>query len=354
MEGGYPGMEGSGSGYGYGMEGSGYGMEGSGYDTEDSGYGMEGSGYGYGMDGSGYPGMGGMGMPTRGPKAEYLLVRFFDLRVMPGRKYRYRIQVLVEDPNHPRDPRYDPKERTLDDAVKVRLKEVEAEEAKADNQRIYYRRSEWSAPSGIVTVEAPSMTFAGEVQLPTTARTIEGSPGDRYTSAQTEPSGKVIAVAWNSRLAVDVPGVMDVLRGTVLNFTTDASIVHPVTKVYKELKDFAFNTNCVVLDFRGGENLPVTPSGDGKEDEEPLKAPGEFVFVDDSGQIFVRNELDDLDAFKRYSPPEEKKAPSGMPGYPGMEEGYGEEGMYPGMEGGSGYPGYPGTMEDGGGRRGRR
>jgi hypothetical protein len=318
-------------------------MEGSGYP------GMEGSGY-PGMEGSGYPGMGGMGMQTRGPKAEYLLVRFFDLRVMPGRKYRYRIQVLVEDPNHPRDPRFDPKERTLDDTVTARLKEVEAEEAKADNQRIYYRRSEWSEPSEVVAVKIPSMTFAGKVELPTTARTIEGSPGNRYNSAQSEPTGKVIAVAWNPKLAVDVPGMIDVLRGTVLNFATDAAIVHPVTKVYKELKDFKFRTNCVVLDFRGGEDLPVTPPEDPNAKEETLKAPGEFVFVDDSGEIFVRNELDDLDAFQRYSPPEPKKAPSGMMGYPGMEEGYGEE-MYPGMEGS--YPGYPGSME-GSGSRGRR
>ena len=60
-----------------------------------------------GMPGMGMPGDGmygdgmyGAGM-TYGPTVDYLLIRFFDFNVEMGKKYRYRIQLLLEDPNHP-------------------------------------------------------------------------------------------------------------------------------------------------------------------------------------------------------------------------------------------------------------
>ena len=52
------------------------------------------------------------------------MVRFVDFSVQPGHKYRYRIQLWLEDPNRPTDLQMEPRETELSDAVKVRLKEV--------------------------------------------------------------------------------------------------------------------------------------------------------------------------------------------------------------------------------------
>ena len=78
---------------------------------------MPGSGGGMmpGSGGSMMPGMGGM-MPGAGgypgsysgtvEVAQYKLIRFFDMNVEPGKVYRYRVRVFLEDPNNPNtDPR---------------------------------------------------------------------------------------------------------------------------------------------------------------------------------------------------------------------------------------------------------
>ena len=86
-------------------------------------------------------------------EAEFLLIRWFDFRVTPGKKYRYRIRVLLEDPNHPQDARFDPPPDSLDETVKARLNVVAEQEARLSG-RIYYVYTDCSEPSEVVSVDA--------------------------------------------------------------------------------------------------------------------------------------------------------------------------------------------------------
>jgi hypothetical protein len=356
--GGPMGMPGSGMTSGYGMSPgsgmmSGYGMSPEsgmmGYGEEEYGseymsgeygeeeYGSEYMSEGYGESGMGYGGYSGMspGMSmARGPRADYLLVRFYDFSAQPGRIYRYRVQVLLEDPNHPENPRMEPSERTLADEVKTRLASI-AEEEKTKNRRVYYLRTDWSDPSDAISIGDAATTLAGKVDI---GRTIE-VPGVNVELPLDEPKGQIMSVVWDSTYAADAPSIQDVYRGTVLNFSATADVIHPVSLVYKALEDFRFNTQRFVLDFRGGEELP------GSTEEAPLRAPGEYVLVDANGDFFVRNELDDWEAFERYKMPEIEAPATG--GYPGAGEGM--EDYYEG----SGYEEMYEQMGGGGGRRGR-
>lgn len=306
----------SGSGmdmYGSGsdMYGSGMGMYGSGSDMYGSGMGMYGSGematdmYGSesGMGGYGY-GAASMGPPV--PTVDYALVRFHDFTAQPGRKYRYRVSVFYEDPNHPQIPAAEPNERTLDEEVKRRLAPVLQEE-KEKNSRVYYVRTEWSAPSPVVEVDPNPITLAGSVDLNRPA----AIPGTEQT-LPAELRGRVMSVVWDPIYAVDVPGVLDASRGTVLNFTAKANVIHPITLQFRELPDFNFATGQSVIDLRGGEPLP---GGD------QLTSLGEYIVVDDEGNVVVRSELNDYDSFQLYTPPEATAAPA---------MGYGGDDMYPG------------------------
>lgn len=99
---------------------------------------------------------------------DHLLVRFFDYSVTPGASYRYRVQLLLEDPNHPKDPGMQPPERLLHRSVQTRLMTV-AEEETTSGRRIYWRRSPWSEPSDVVTVDsAPSARAADMTTRPIT------------------------------------------------------------------------------------------------------------------------------------------------------------------------------------------
>lgn len=320
-----PGMYGSGPGYGYGSE-----MESEMYSEEEyeMEYGSEemmmsgeesgGYGYGYGMYG------GGMGMSApRGPKAEYLLVRFFDFTARPGRKYRYRVQVIMEDPNHPQNPALEPSSRALSDDVQARLKSIQESE-KAEERRVFYLRTDWSEPSDVISLDPMIRTFAGKVE-PGRAAQI---PNLEDEVPVVEPKGNVMTVVWDPAYAIDVPVEKSVPRGAVLDFKETANAIHPVTLVYKKIEDFQFHTNRFVIDVKGGVPLPSSLE---EEKDAPLTVPGEIVFFDEKGDIVVRNELDDVDTYSLYTPPDMSATPSyGMPGEMGegydeyMEGGYGE------------------------------
>jgi hypothetical protein len=143
-----------------------------------------------------------------------------------------------------------------------------------------------------------------------------------------------MSIAWDSDFSCDVPGVSEAYRGSVLNFKEAAVLIHPVNYIYKAVEDFDFLTNHVVVDIRGGEEMPAQKLD---IEDEPLAAPGEYLVLDAAGKLFVANELDDADAFARYQPPviEVPETTYGMPG--GGEEGmYGGEGDYGGGSRGRG------------------
>jgi hypothetical protein len=285
---------------------------------------------------------------------------------------------LIEDPNHPAFAQLEPIERFLEDTVKQRLAtEVRPrEQEKRENElkdrplleqalksRIYFRRSEFSEPSEIVEVKGSPQTIAGAIAgarfVP--APKESGAPPDLQIRMD-DPSGKMMAVVFDEQRAVDVPGVVDVYRGSVLNFTSNADVIHPIMLTFKKLTDVRFRTDRVVADIRGGIELPEakqpTPSiqqqqyamdagmGMGMEGmptmpparPDPLYSFGEYVVLDEKGRLKVYSEFDDWQNFKRMAmPPQPETA-----------------GMY-GMPGDAGMPGLEGAMpgDDGGGRRRR-
>ncbi len=342
------GMQGM-SGYGRGAPGMGApgmgapGMGASGMEGMEGmeGYGEEGSG-GYG----GYGGMGdGMGgIPTFGPTVEYLMVRFFDLSIKDTtKKYRYRIQLWVEDPNHPKSPLADPNVRALSTAVRTRITDVKAKEAVAKSRLSYFRVTEFSEPSAVVSFGPSNQTLGGEISMEK-PKVINDSFGNQFNLMAVERSAKVMSVVWDAKRAIEVPGLVDAHRGTFLNFDLDADVVHPVSLQYKTIKEYPFKTNRMVLDFMGGRPLPVPKD---EQEDNPLFSPAEFLFLNEKGEFFVKNELDDWDGFKKRLPPVPAATDDSTFGGLGEGEGMGD------MEGMGGYGEGDEGGDDGEGGRGR-
>ncbi len=332
------GPPGFGGSSGMGMPGSGMGMGGSG------GYPGGGSG-GYG----GYGGYGGSSMMSSAEPVQYKMVRFFDLTAKRGRVYRYRVKVYIEDPNNPNtDPmrglvQIPPVRRTLSENVLKRLAAQEADE-KLKNQT--WIETEWSEPTEPVTIPNPTRVFAGSVEPARMAIGVDDS-----LVQQSEVEGRIVPVAWNDKLAIDVSVEESVARGSVLNVKKDFEVLDPISLVIKLLKDYELQSNYLVVDMSGGEDLP----GDRKS---RVTSPGEFVVLDDQGNLIVKNELDDYEQHRRFTLADENKPlQSSMGGYggsggPGMG-GSGGPGM--GGPGAPGMPGMPGMggSEGGSGRKGR-
>ncbi len=271
-----------------------------------------------GMDDMGMEGMMGDMMGGGGESfledevpVDYKLVRFYDFDVQPGHSYRYRIQLLLEDPNNPNvtegrelTVHTSPELHTLDDDVRLRLRELNDEK-----NRKFFRPTPWSAPTAAVHFPQPEQVLVNTVQAPK----INIHESHEFTLD--EPKGVVKTIVWDEKRAVDVPIDRVVLRGSILNFPLEypklpanwttpwqqTSIdlrgkyqyAHPFSHQIKNIESFSSNTDWFIADIQGGENIGTK--------EDPLYSPGEFAIIDANGNLIIRNELDDADEFYRFT-----------------------------------------------------
>jgi hypothetical protein len=245
----------------------------------------------------GYDGMGG-GMANMGttlanaPPPKYKLIRVTDLTAEVGHKYRYKMQVILHDPNHPATERgyVAPNPASLAAEVRTRVKALDSS--------VFYVESDWSEPSPVVELPRTCRFFAGTAKQPELRPLIAGKPEVPNT---THPEAKALAVVWDSTKVVDVPAEVNVHRGSILNFVEDAQVIHPVTHEIVDLSKYAFSTNAIVADIMGGEEIPLL---DKRTEKQPLVAPGELLIFDAEGNLHVQNETDDIEGFRRYLVPE--------------------------------------------------
>ncbi|MCC6124098.1 MAG: hypothetical protein IT426_03990 [Pirellulales bacterium] len=298
---------------------------------------------GYGAMPMGYGAMaGGMAMDAGGP--EYLLFRFFDFTVKPGKRYIYRVQLVLSNPNFEANAAY------LEDPQMAKKR--------------YLVDEKWSDPSPPVGIPNDTSTLAVAVEQP---RRLSG-----------DPLGSMIVALWQQNTGKKLYNEFAVERGQVLNFT-DAEVKAVQRTQYAEPTDTPDNTPLVsdvlVVDLAGGKKLPaVKPKPEPAAvtdqfnrripdaDRMPF-SPGEILVMEPDGTLVVRGEFDDMDRVAGYTSTPNQAMPVGMPGGmpghgmpggfgPGME-GYGP----PRMQGGYGPPGMqgygpPGMMRGGEGFRG--
>lgn len=316
--GGYGGEGGYGGGYGgEGGYGGGYGGGEGGY---GGGYGGEG-GYGGGY-GGGEGGYGG-GSSRRSlaadrpidPDVPFLMVRFWDFTVQPGREYRYRIKLVLRDVNY-RQP-----SSTLSPEVAARL---EAQ----DKRERGWRATEWSEPSSIISVPMAGDVFVASAKPASTGK------------ANSEGSVELLVQSFSldeDRRAIKAELKEEFVLGSVMNMTEDVEVVTGDRRYIKELDSFEFRTGITLCDFRGGEDLP----GD-------YEAPVSVLLMDPTGKLFVRNQLDDAEKIATHKATFEETTDARGGGFGG---GYGGEGGYGGGYGGEG--GYGGGYGGEGGYGGR-
>ena len=291
--------------------------------------GMSGMPGGGGMSGmSGMPGGGGMsggmsgGYSTSVKPPKYKMIRFFDFEAERGKKYKYRVRVVVDDPNNPpRGSFVAPDERYLESAVATRIRE---------NRKKTRIESEFSPESNPVSLPNPTQFVAGAI--------------DRSAFlGVSEPAAKLLAVTWNDERALPVPALpllsdrdtdadkAAVFRGSLLNFIAkEAKILRPDSLELKGIKDFEVKTNALVLDLRPGSVLPVGKKANRDRDRTPLRSGGEVLLMDDSGNLVVRDEFEDADQFRRFTYDGEETG-GAMAG--GMGGGAGAGGGSPGLGG---------------------
>jgi hypothetical protein len=131
------------------------------------------------------------GIARAGEKTSpYYLFRFFDHNVQPGKRYRYRVQLAITNPNYGQSPENVSKE------VRERMNNKETWKE--------YLFSPWSQPSDVVTVPRDDRLLAVSVK-----------PSPRNDG---EPTAKIMAVHWDMKEGVEIAAEFDVQPGKLANF----------------------------------------------------------------------------------------------------------------------------------------
>ncbi|MEN0109992.1 MAG: hypothetical protein AAF805_04650, partial [Planctomycetota bacterium] len=277
-----------------------------------SGFGRTGPGRGPGLGGPGPGGfgrfaggeeMGERGMPggarrrgaaspnTIDPAVPFRMVRFFDFSVAPGRRYRYRVRLVLQDVNQAAN-------RTdVAPEVFARLEKK--------NPRDITLKTQWSEPSRVLSIPMAGDVFVSKAKLPSARQlNAEGSVELLVQSFSLDEERRAIKAAKEESFS----------RGAVMNMTEDVEVVTGDRRGIKKLSKFEFRTGLTLVDFRGGEELP----GD-------LTAPVAVLLMDSTGKLFVRDELDDAEAIERHKAIFDPKAAGGGRGggFPGGGRGGG-------------------------------
>jgi len=235
---------------------------------------------------------------------EFLLFRFFDFQVEPGKSYRYRVRLILENPNYEVDPRFLEKEEL------GKIKRIE---------------SGWSTPTDVVSVPRDTRMLAVDVAQP---RRL----GD-------EPSASVLMIQWVKENGREAYQQFDrITRGQVLNYPgcqfppdetngrsrrrdrdadEEDEMLARRAMPAEQTNSFPvdYMSDAVVVDLRGGHRLPG---------RDRLDSPGEILLLDADGTLVVRNELADAEQYRQRTVEEEPAEPLEFePGMPMM----GEEGL---------------------------
>jgi uncharacterized membrane protein YgcG len=246
-------------GYGGMMEGGGYGgmMEGGGY-----------GGMGEQMAGGGGRGGGRMGAANLGTfvfknNVSHVLLRYFDDRVKPGHRYRYRFQLVLKDVNN----------------VEERYLAAEVA-ARREKEKKPYRRTDWSEPSPVVGVPQLGRIY------------IAGAKAAKENNVNDEPSAKLLVHALSREHAAEIAMEAWFRRGSVVNVQSKANVIW-ADKYDPSLDvEFDFQTGITMLDFAGGQSLS-------RRDSE-LTAPARALLMDAAGNLRMITELEHAEQVNEY------------------------------------------------------
>jgi hypothetical protein len=245
--------------------------------------------------------------------------------VQPGRKYQYRVKLVLNDVN--RWAPLNALEKTVRERVAKYQDEVftamekaqsatggggaglnrgEMGGAQMTSAKPLARMTEWSEPSPIISVP-----LAGDIRVKGVT-----PPSDRQFNA--EPVAELLVQGFDvdeEGKAMQASKLGKFSLGSVMNLENQkVEILVDNNRFLKEVDDFDFRTAVTLVDMTGGEKI-------GGE----LTAPAQALLMDAAGRMYVRDELGDATDIENYELIYENKG-GGAGGERGMMPGGGRGG----------------------------
>lgn len=185
---------------------------------------------------------------------DFLMLRFFDMTVQPGKMYKYRVRLILVDPNY---------NRAKDS--------LSAEVAKRNIKPFIL--ADWSEPSGTIAIPQAGVIRIGAA---------EKSRGGAYDEPEATMLIETFGLDDRGNALQVSKKLENVRRGAVMDYVGEVEALSAVERYIETVEDFKIDTGVVVLDLDGGESYT-------RELLEPTHA----LLMDASGRLYLRDELDD-------------------------------------------------------------
>ena len=217
-------------------------------------YGAAADGRGPAGYGAGAPGTEAQAMVAPTP---YLLFRFVDMQnIEPGKEYRYRVSLELQNPNYLVPPA-------------VLEEPTSAQQA-----------TRWTEPAESPSVTVPRKSFVYALGL---------------KKSQSNNEGQILFHVWNEKMGAEIAKEFDIALGAIADFTdTVDDWYNPYTNMGEKLENvhIAFKDGPPMLaDITGGVEVP------GFRD---LDQPTEMLFIDANGRMFTSNQARGTPAAEFY------------------------------------------------------
>lgn len=227
----------------------------------------------------------------------YLLFRFFDFDVQPGKTYCYRVRLGLKNPNKGFETRY----------------LQNAELAKKD-----YLLTAYTEPSATITVPADDRVLLQQVSTATHAKDISATLAAKKWVHE---KGQIVT-AWISTTRGQLISENDLKMSRNLTAMPKAGKgpKRPTADETAAAEKYPFKPDCIVVDIRGGDL--VTPNNAAKE-----KQPAQVLLLYSDGRLEIHDEVDDATEVKQLgAPPAVASELGGESGPPVMGAGVATEG----------------------------
>lgn len=231
--------------------------------------------------------------------------RFLDFAVEPGAQYRYRVTLVLRNPNRGYTKQYLKDEKLADGDFRP-VSPLDAADANRPVSEASYvvavpGRSE-IAVGGIVPEEEKS-NRTGE-DAATVVATVWESTAEAIADYEAEantiriPAKKAEALAlvellkqvWVNVDYVEASMEFRVTRGQYLNMKAPTAIMHPLFEKIETLRNVRFDTGFTLVDMKGGKPAAGAAT---------MAPPVEYLLLDPNGNLIIRSEIGDRGAYKR-------------------------------------------------------
>jgi hypothetical protein len=198
------------------------------------------------------------------PVDHYLLFRYLDIKVDPGKTYRYRVQLVVSNPF---------KERRIEEVTDPSI--IEGDK----------RPTEWSEPTAPVTVQENSQFYV---------KRVDWRPG-----RPSLPSAQMDVFQWFAETGTVVNRELPVLLGQILGGRKPADVLRPAESVFDN-ESVLFSSKDALVDVAPGFSFDPNLHKDIFDDLKGVpsikktgaSAPELAVVVDDNGEIHMVDGMD--------------------------------------------------------------